>query len=60
MLFRSWAWWGLLGSVLVLSAVILLRVPLVGVMAGVPTALVPLVLTLLGLFLDVGRVRGAK
>jgi len=57
---EAWAWWGLLGSMLVLSAVILLRVPLIGITAGVPAALVPLILTVLGLVLDLGRLRGAK
>ena len=57
---EAWASWALLGSVLVLSAVILPRIPLVGITAGVATAIGPLVLTLLGVALDVGRLRGAK
>ena len=57
---ETWAWWGLLGASLVLASVVLLRVPLVGITAGVPAAIYPLVLTLLGLLLDLGRVRGAQ
>jgi hypothetical protein len=57
---EAWAWWGLLGAVLVLSAVILVRVPLIGSNLGVPTALIPLVVALLGLLLDLSRVRGGR
>lgn len=56
---ETWAWWALLGSSVVLAALILLRLPLVGTTLGLPTAIVPLVLVLLGLLLDLGRVRGA-
>jgi hypothetical protein len=57
---EAWAWWALLGSTLTLATLILLRVPLVGIRAGVSTALAPLVLVLLGLLLDLGRLRGGK
>jgi len=57
---EAWAWWGLLGSMLVLSAMILVRVPLLGTNLGVPAGLIPLSIALLGLLLDLGRVRGAK
>jgi len=57
---ESWAWWGLLGASLVLASIILLRVPLVGITGGVPAAIYPLVLALIGLLLDLGRVRGAR
>jgi hypothetical protein len=57
---EAWTWWALLGAALVLAAVILARVPLVGTNLGVPTALGPLLLTLLGLVLDLGRLREAK
>lgn len=56
---ESWAWWALLGSSVVLAALILLRVPFLGTTLGMPTALVPLVLALVGLGLDLGRVRGS-
>jgi hypothetical protein len=56
---ETWAWWGLLGASLVLAGTILARVPLIGITAGVPTGLIPLVLTLLGLLLDLGRLRAA-
>ncbi len=52
-----WAWWALLGSILSLAAIILLRVPLIGTTLGAITAIVPLALVLLGLLLDLGRVR---
>jgi len=57
---EAWAWWGLLAATVVLAAIILLRVPLLGLQAGVATALVPLVLVLLGLLLDLGRLRKAQ
>ena len=56
---EAWAWWGLLGAILALAVVTLLRVPLVGARTGVQGALTLLVLVLLGLVLDLGRVRGA-
>lgn len=54
-----WAWWALLASSLVLAILILLRVPLIGTTLGAPTAIVPLLLVLVGLGLDLGRVRTA-
>jgi hypothetical protein len=57
---EAWAWWGLLGSMLVLAAMVLLRVPLLGTTLGVPTGLYLLGLTLLGLLLDIGRARGTN
>ena len=56
---ETWAWWALLGSSVVLTTLILLRVPLIGTTLGVPTAIVPLALVLLGLGLDLARVRGS-
>jgi hypothetical protein len=55
---ETWAWWALLGSSLVLAGLVLLRIPLLGTFLGVPAAIYPLVLVLLGLVLDLGRVRG--
>lgn len=55
----TWAWWALLASSLVLAVLILLRVPLIGTTLGAPTAIVPLLLVLVGLGLDLGRVRGS-
>jgi hypothetical protein len=57
---EAWAWWALLGSTLALALVVLLRVPLVGTRAGAGTALAALLLVLLGLVLDLGRLRGGK
>ncbi len=57
---ETWAWWALLGSSLVLAVLILLRVPLIGTTLGMPTAIVPLGLVVLGLLLDLGRVRRSE
>jgi hypothetical protein len=57
---EAWAWWGLLGAILVLATVALLRIPLVGVTTGYQAPLILLVVALLGLLLDVGRVRAAE
>lgn len=54
-----WAWWALLGSTLFFAAIVLLRVPLLGTSLGINPAVVPLALVLLGLGLDLGRVRGS-
>jgi hypothetical protein len=56
---EAWAWWALLGAILALAVVTLLRVPLTGARAGVGPALTLLVMVLLGLVLDIGRVRKA-
>jgi len=55
---ETWAWWALLGSSVVLASLVLLRVPFLGAILGVSTAITVLVLVLLGLLLDLGRVRG--
>jgi hypothetical protein len=49
------AWWGILASALVLGLIVALRVPVLGVQAGTGTALVLLVLVILGLLVDVKR-----
>jgi hypothetical protein len=49
------SWWGILASALVLGVVVALRVPVLGLQAGTGTALVLLVLVLLGLLVDVKR-----
>jgi hypothetical protein len=48
-------WWGILASALVLGVVVALRVPVLGLQAGTGTALVLLVLVILGLLVDVKR-----
>ena len=61
-----WAWWALLAGMLVVSALILLRVPLLGIRPGAPaagtaisTVLVQLIVVGLGLALGAGRLRGS-
>jgi hypothetical protein len=49
------SWWGILASTLVLGVVVALRVPVLGIQAGTGTALVLLLLVILGLLLDVKR-----
>lgn len=55
---ETWAWWALLGSSLTLGALVLLRVPLLGTTLGVGVAAALVGLALIGLLLDLGRVRG--
>ena len=50
------AWWGILASTLVLSVIVALRVPVLGTQAGTGTALVLLLLVILGLLVDVKRI----
>jgi hypothetical protein len=50
-----WAWWTLLAGTLVVSLLILLRVPLLGVRLGAPAALIQLVISGLGLALGTTR-----
>jgi hypothetical protein len=49
------SWWGILASALVLGGIVALRVPVLGTQAGTGTALVLLVLIILGLLIDVKR-----
>jgi hypothetical protein len=65
-----WAWWALLAGTLVVSVLILLRVPFLGINLGAPTAvtgagtalstLVQLGVVGLGLALGRGRLRGSS
>jgi hypothetical protein len=54
-----WAWWALGAGTLVVSVLILLRVPLLGIRLGAPAALVQLAAVGLGLALGAGRMRGS-
>ncbi|HJS59659.1 MAG TPA: hypothetical protein VKA01_16250 [Vicinamibacteria bacterium] len=57
---ERWAWWTLLAGVLAILVISLARVPLLGVamgQAGTGTALVQTAVMVLGLLLDVGRLR---
>ena len=54
-----WAWWALAAGTLVVSVLILLRVPFLGIRLGAPAALVQLVVVGLGLALGAGRMKGS-
>ena len=55
-----WAWWALAAGTLVVSVLILLRVPFLGIRLGASAALVQLVVVGLGLALGAGRMRGSS
>jgi hypothetical protein len=55
-----WAWWAILGAVAALAIVTALRVPTLGVAWGVQGVLTQLAVVLVGLLLDVGRVRASR
>jgi hypothetical protein len=61
-----WAWWALSAGTLVVSVLILLRVPFLGIRLGSPaagtalTTLIQLVVVGLGLALGAGRLRGSS
>jgi len=52
-----WAWWTILGSLLVLAAVTLVRVPALGTSLGASTAVTILVVGVVGLLLDARRLK---
>ncbi len=52
-----WAWWALLAGSSTMLAVVLARVPFLGTTAGVGAAVTPFTLTILGLLLDVRRLK---
>lgn len=52
-----WAWNTLLIAGLVQSVIVLLRIPLLGTQLGVSAAVTPLVLLVVALLLDVGRLK---
>jgi hypothetical protein len=54
-----WSWWALLVSLAVLAALVLARIPLLGIRGGVATAAIQLGVGIVALLLDAGRVRGA-
>lgn len=56
----TWSWWALLAGALTLATLAALRVPLLGTSAGAATGLVSLAVVLVGLMLDVRRLRAAR
>ena len=57
---ESWAWWALLGGLVVLTVFVVLRIPLLGTPWGVGAAVIQGGVGLLALLLDVGRLRSAR
>jgi hypothetical protein len=55
-----WAWWAILGGVAVLAIVTALRVPTLGIARGIEGVLTQLTVCLVGLLLDVGRLRAPR
>lgn len=55
-----WAWWAILGGVSVLAIITALRVPTLGVVRGVSAVVIELGVVLVGLLLDVARLRSAR
>jgi hypothetical protein len=54
-----WAWKALLIAGLTQCVLVLLRIPILGTQLGVSAATTPVILLVVGLLLDVGRMRGA-
>ena len=55
-----WAWWAILGGMATLVIITALRVPTLGVARGVEGPLTVLAVVLVGLLLDVGRLRASR
>jgi hypothetical protein len=55
-----WAWWVLAAGTLVVSVLILLRIPFLGTLLGAPPALLQLVVAGVGLALGAGRLGGGR
>lgn len=55
----TWAWWALLTAALVLAVFTGARIPLLGTQAGAATGAIHFVVVLVGLLLDVGRLKRA-
>lgn len=55
---ERWAWWAILAATAIPLALTLLRVPMLGTNLGAATALVQAGVLVLGLLLDVRRLRG--
>jgi hypothetical protein len=57
---ERWAWWAILGGVLTVLALVALRVPSLGTQLGVGPAIFQLAVVVIGLLLDVGRLRSGR
>ena len=53
----AWAWWALLAGALALAVLCLLRIPTLGTRLGAFTGVLPLIGAVVGLVLDVRRLR---
>lgn len=54
---ETWAWWALMAAGLMFAAMVLLRLGFVGTRLGVAPAMTQVVLMIVGLLLDVSRLR---
>ena len=54
---ETWAWWALMAACLLHAAIVLLRLVFVGTTLGVGPAMTQVVLVIVGLLLDVSRLR---
>jgi hypothetical protein len=57
---ETWAWWALLGGLVVLTLLALLRIPVLGTSFGVAAPVIQCGIGLVALLLDVGRLRSAR
>jgi hypothetical protein len=57
---ETWAWWSLLSAFVLLSLVVVLRMPLLGAQLGVAPALLQCGIGVLALLLDAGRLRSPR
>ena len=57
---EAWAWWSLLGALVLLCLLVVLRVPLLGARLGVAPALLQCGIGVAALLLDVARLRSAE
>ncbi|HKQ05399.1 MAG TPA: hypothetical protein VJ464_09720 [Blastocatellia bacterium] len=55
---ERWAWWALLVAGLTQFVLVLLRIPILGTQLGVSAAVTQVVPLVVGLLLDVGRLKG--
>ena len=57
---ETWAWWSLLGALVLPCVLVVLRVPLLGAHLGVAPALLQCGIGVTALLLDVSRLRSAQ
>jgi hypothetical protein len=57
---ETWAWWALLSALLLLTVLVVLRIPILGAKLGVGAAVIQCAIGIVALLLDVGRLRTAR